>query len=392
MKDNYTSFKVHSNYYAGILDVIEDLPEAEKNSILAEYFLAFHEYGNTRKIPEFKNKIAQGFFNAILYSVDKSFEKNDNYQASQDIGSVGGKQKAINAKIRAAEKKLQEAEKKLKELETKAEAKAEQAEKLNTVKPEATEVEDNQPITNSDTSTEQTVSGSHQLQKKQQPQKRQPVQKMHKLTKQEKQKEQITRIVNRLNWNTTVGLELSDEDKSKIVEIRLNNKKIKREQREYTQAALNLILPEIKISLDAGIPTEEIFAVWEGNGWIKWTHDWYAKERPSNVTPQGISGSENISFAQSDAVDKSFDKLKSDINFLADNSDAPEGHTEEFTIEDLREIVTKEIQDRQYNKQQQQVLFNKLQAFLISRYPDLARQVKPQQINADIKQIGAVNG
>ena len=72
MQDNYTSFKIHSNYYAGILDVIEDLPEAEKNSILAEYFLAFHEYGNTRKIPTFKNKIAQGFFKTHLYSIDKS--------------------------------------------------------------------------------------------------------------------------------------------------------------------------------------------------------------------------------------------------------------------------------------------------------------------------------
>jgi hypothetical protein len=281
MNDNYTSFKVHSNYYAGILDVIEDLPESEKNSILAEYFLAFHEYGNTRKIPTFKNKIAQGFFNAILYSVDKSFEKNDNYQASQDIGSVGGKQKAINAKIRAAEKKYQEAEKKhqevekkLEELEAKTEAKAKQAEQLNTVKSEATEQEDNQPITNGDT----LKTGS--LQKKQQPQKRQP------LTKQEKQKEQIRKIVNRLNWNTTAGLELSDEDKSKIVEIRLNNKKIKREQREYTQAALNLILPEIKISLDSGIPMQEIFAVWEGKGWIQWTHAWHAEKIASDIKAQ----------------------------------------------------------------------------------------------------------
>ncbi len=271
MEDNYTSFKLHSNYYAGILDVIEDLPEAEKNSILAEYFLAFHEYGNTRKIPEFKNKIAQGFFKTHLYSIDKSFADNDVYCASHDVGSYGGKQKAVNAKIRTAEKKLQEAEKKLEELEVKTEAKAKQAEQLNTIKPEATELEDNQLITTLKTG---------QLQKTQQPQKPQP------LTKQEKQKEQIRKIVNRLNWNTTAGLELSDEEKCKIVEIRLNNKKIKSEQREYTQAALNLILPEIKISLDSGIPTQEIFAVWEGNGWIKWMHAWHAKEVSSNIKAQ----------------------------------------------------------------------------------------------------------
>jgi len=313
MQDNYTSFKIHSNYYAGILDVIEDLPEAEKNSILAEYFLAFHEYGNTRKIPTFKNKIAQGFFKTHLYSIDKSFADNDVYCASHDVGSYGGKQKAINAKIRTAEKKLQEAEKKLKELEAKAEAKAQQAEQLNTVKPEATDVEDNQPIANSDklahdqkqlkniekddktldnkgistgSQKEQTVSGSHQLQKTQQPQKRQQLQKEQPLTKQEKQKEQIRKIVNRLNWNTTAGLELSDEDKSKIVEIRLNNKKIKREQREYTQAALNLVLPEIKTSIDAGIPTQEIFAVWEGKGWIAWMHAWHAEKIARDIKAQ----------------------------------------------------------------------------------------------------------
>jgi hypothetical protein len=369
MEDNYTSFKVHSNYYAGILDVIEDLPEAEKNSILAEYFLAFHEYGNTRKIPEFKSKIAQGFFNAILYSVDKSFEKNDNYQASQDIGSVGGKQKAINAKIRAAEKKYQEAEKKLEELEAKAEAKAQQAEQLNTVKTDTPEVEDNQTITNSDTLK------TRQLQKKQQPHKPQQV-----------QKEQ------QLDWQCVAGLELTEHQQQEAIRIRKANNASKK-TRTFTQASLKQFLTQVKYSTDAGISIDEVLEVWEGKQWVTWTHSYYAKKLQSNDKPQGISGSqENISFAQSDAVDKSFDKLKSDINFLADNSDAPEGHAEEFTIEDLREIVTKEIQDRQYNKQQQQVLFNKLQAFLISKYPDLARQVKPQQINADIKQIGAVNG
>ena len=268
MQDNYTSFKVHSNYYAGILDVIEDLPEAERNSILAEYFLAFHEYGNTRKIPEFKNKIAQGFFNAILYSVDKSFEKNDNYQASQDIGSVGGKQKAINAKIRTAEKKLQEAEKKLEELEAKAKAKAQQAEQLNTVKPEATEVEDNQPITNSDSLKNQTVSGSHQLQKTQQAQKPQQL-----------QKEQ------QLDWQCVAGLELTEQQQQEAVRIRKANNTTKK-TRTFTQASLKQFLTQVKYSLDAGISIDEVLEVWEGKQWVTWTHAYHAEQIAKNMKAQ----------------------------------------------------------------------------------------------------------
>ena len=275
MQDNYTSFKIHSNYYAGILDVIEDLPEAEKNSILAEYFLAFHEYGNTRKIPEFKNKIAQGFFKTHLYSIDKSFADNDVYCASHDIGSYGGKQKSVNAQIKAAEKKLQESYKKLENLE----AQIEQAEQLNTVKPEATEVADKPKQDN------QTVSNSHQL-KTEKAHKPQQVQKKQQLTTQEKQKAQISKIVSKLNWNTSAGLELSDEDKRKIVEIRLNNKKIHRDQREYTQSALNLSLPQIKLSLDNGIHMKELLEAWEGNGWIKWMNAWYAKEIANDLKAQ----------------------------------------------------------------------------------------------------------
>jgi hypothetical protein len=296
MEDNYTSFKIHSNYYAGILDVIEDLPEAERNSILAEYFLAFHEYGNTRKIPEFKNKIAQGFFNAILYSVDKSFEKNDNYQASQDIGSVGGKQKAINAKIRAAEKKYQEAEKKLDELEAKAKAKAEQAEKLNTVEPEATEVEDNQPITNRDslkTQKEQTVSSSHQLQKTQQPPKPQQVQKMHEL-----------------DWQCVAGLELTEQQQQEALRIRKANNTSKK-TRTFTQASLKQFLTQVKYSVDAGISIDEVLEVWEGKQWVTWTHAYYAKEIASDIKAQSQTAKDlkSVQSSQEDVQDNDWDNF-----------------------------------------------------------------------------------
>jgi hypothetical protein len=302
MKDNYTSFKVHNNYYAGILDVIEDLPESEKNSILAEYFLAFHKYGNTRQIPEFKNKIAQGFFKTHLYSIDKSFADNDVYCASHDIGSYGGKQKSVNAQIKAAEKKLQESYKKLENLE----AQIEQAEQLNTVKTDTPEVEDNQTITNSDTLK------TGQLQKTQQPHKPQQVQKEQQLTKQEKQKAQISKIVSKLNWNTTAGLELSDEDKHKIVEIRLNNKKIHRDQREYTQSALNLSLPQIKLSLDNGIHMKELLEAWEGNGWIKWMNAWYAKEIASDLKAQSQTAKtlKSVQAVQESKKDNNWEDLK----------------------------------------------------------------------------------
>lgn len=262
MEDNYTSFKIHSNYYAGILDVIEDLPEAEKNSILAEYFLAFHEYGNTRKVPAFKNKIAQGFFKTHLYSIDKSFADNDVYCASHDVGSYGGKQKAINAKIRTAEKKLQEAEKKLKELEAKAEAKAEQAEQLNTVKTDTPEPEDNQTITNSDTLK------TRQLQKKQQPQKPQQL-----------QKEQ------QLDWQCVAGLELTEQQQQEAIRIRKANNTTKK-TRTFTQASLKQFLTQVKYSTDAGISIDEVLEKWEAKQWVTWTHSYYAKEIASDIKAQ----------------------------------------------------------------------------------------------------------
>jgi len=273
MKDNYTSFKVHNNYYAGILDVIEDLPEAERNSILAEYFLAFHEYGNTRKIPEFKNKIAQGFFKTHLYSIDKSFADNDVYCASHDIGSYGGKQKSVNAQIKAAEKKLQESYKKLENLE----AKAEQAEQLNTVKTKATELEDNQPVTNSDSLKTQKAQRPQQVQKEQQ-----------------------------LDWQCVAGLELTEKQQQEATRIRKENNTSKK-TRTFTQASLKQFLTQVKYSTDANITVDEVLEVWEAKQWVTWTHSYYAKEIANDIKAQSQTAKNLKSVKFSEAKHKNND-------------------------------------------------------------------------------------
>tara|TARA_R110002020_G_scaffold444120_1_gene655459 strand:- start:1579 stop:2535 length:957 start_codon:yes stop_codon:yes gene_type:complete len=188
-----------------------------------------------------------------------------------------------------------------------AETKKTKAEQLNTVKPEATEVADKPKPDN------QTVSNSHQL-KTQKAHKPQQVQKKQQLTTQEKQKAQISKIVSKLNWNTTAGLELSDEDKRKIVAIRLNNKKIHRDQREYTQSALNLSLPQIKLSLDNGIPIKELLEAWEGNGWIKWMHAWYAKEIASDIKAQSQTAKNLKSVKFNEAKQKNNDWENIDLD------------------------------------------------------------------------------
>jgi len=273
MKDNYTSFKVHNNYYAGILDVIEDLPEVERNSILAEYFLAFHEYGNTRKIPEFKNKIAQGFFKTHLYSIDKSFADNDVYCASHDIGSYGGKQKSVNAQIKAAEKKLQESYKKLENLE----AKAEQAEQLNTVKTKATEPEDNQPVTNSDSLKTQKAQRPQQVQKEQQ-----------------------------LDWQCVAGLELTEKQQQEATRIRKENNTSKK-TRTFTQASLKQFLTQVKYSTDANITVDEVLEVWEAKQWVTWTHSYYAKEIANDIKAQSQTAKNLKSVKYNEAKNKNND-------------------------------------------------------------------------------------
>jgi hypothetical protein len=148
-----------------------------------------------------------------------------------------------------------------------AETKKAKAEKLNTVKPEATEVEDNQPITNSDTVK------TRQLQKTQQPHKPQQV-----------QKEQ------QLDWQCVAGLELTEKQQQEAIRIRKannpgNSKEAKKIQ-TFTPASLKQFLGQVKHSIDAGITVDEVLEVWEGKQWRSWTHAYYAKEIASDIKAQ----------------------------------------------------------------------------------------------------------
>ena len=246
----------------GLKKLAESFNATEEEYLLALGDLAdcFFHYVNTDEAPKLKTPLSQIAFE---FAKEQARQSANRYKT----GKTNGKKGVEAKKQKADAKRAKEA------------TKAEQAEQLNTVKPEATEVADKPKQDN------QTVSNSHQL-KTEKAHKPQQVQKKQQLTTQEKQKAQISKIVSKLNWNTSAGLELSDEDKRKIVEIRLNNKKIHRDQREYTQSALNLSLPQIKLSLDNGIHMKELLEAWEGNGWIKWMNAWYAKEIANDLKAQ----------------------------------------------------------------------------------------------------------
>jgi hypothetical protein len=151
------------------------------------------------------------------------------------------------------------------------EAKAKQAEQLNTVKPEP---EDTQTITNSDKSKEQTVLGSHQLQKKQQPQKQQQL-----------QKEQLLGKSQQLDWQCVAGLELTEQQQQEAIRIRKANNTTKK-TRTFTQASLKQFLTQVKYSTDAGVTVDEVLEVWEGKQWVTWTHSYYSKEIASDIKAQ----------------------------------------------------------------------------------------------------------
>jgi len=205
--------------------------------------------------------------------------------------------------IQSAEKFKKNIKNSRKGAETK---KAKQAEKLNTVKPEATEVEDNQPITNSDAlktgslqktqqpQQPQTVSSSHQLQKMQQPQKRQQV-----------QKEQ------QLDWQCVAGLELTEQQQQEAIRIRKANNTTKK-TRTFTQASLKQFLTQVKYSLDAGISIDEVLEVWEGKQWVTWTHAYYAKEIASDIKAQSQTAKDlkRVQASQEDVPDNDWDNFK----------------------------------------------------------------------------------
>ncbi len=172
------------------------------------------------------------------------------------------------------------------------EAKAEQAEQLNTVKPEATEVADKPKPDN------QTVSNSHQLktQKAQRPQ--------------QLQKEQ------QLDWQCVSGLEFTEKQKQEAIRIRKannpgNSKEAKKIQ-TFTQASLKQFLTQVKQSIDAGISIDEVLDVWEGKQWRSWTHSYYAKEIASDIKAQSQTAKnlKGVQASQESVKDNDWDNFK----------------------------------------------------------------------------------
>ena len=161
------------------------------------------------------------------------------------------------------------------------EAKAKQAEQLNTVKPEAPEVEDNQPITNRDTLKTQKVHKPQQLQKEQQ-----------------------------LDWQCVTGLELTEQQQQEAIRIRKANNTTKK-TRTFTQASLKQFLTQVKYSLDAGISIDEVLEVWEGKQWVTWTHSYYSKEIASDIKAQTQTAKnlKHVQASQEDVKDNDWDNF-----------------------------------------------------------------------------------
>jgi hypothetical protein len=219
--------------------MIANKPQAEQERIIGQFCLAIYAKINNQRMPEFTSdysKMAYLMAEYTIISCSKKFKENR-------------KKGIASGKARRAKKEAK-------------------AEKLNTVKPEATEVEDNQPITNSDKLKNQTVSGSHQLQKTQQPHKPQQV-----------QKEQ------QLDWQCVAGLELTEHQQQEAIRIRKANNTTKK-TRTFTQASLKQFLTQVKYSTDAGISIDEVLEVWEGKQWVTWTHAYHAEKIAKDIKAQ----------------------------------------------------------------------------------------------------------
>ena len=156
------------------------------------------------------------------------------------------------------------------------EAKAQQAENLNTVKPEAPEPEDNQPITNSDS-----------------------------LKTQKTQKQQ------QLDWQCVAGLELTEQQQQEAIRIRKANNTSKK-TRTFTQASLKQFLTQVKYSVDAGISIDEVLEVWEAKQWVTWTHSYYSKEIASDIKAQSQTAKDlkNAQAVQESGKDNNWDDLE----------------------------------------------------------------------------------
>jgi len=154
-----------------------------------------------------------------------------------------------------------------------------------------------QAITNSDTlktQKEQTVSSSHQLQKKQQPHKSQTVTTSHQL-----------------DWQCVAGLELTEQQQEEAIRIRKANNTTKK-TRTFTQASLKQFLTQVKQSIDAGISIDEVLEVWEAKQWVTWTHAYYAKEIASDLKAQSQTAKnlKSVQASQQSVKDNDWNNLE----------------------------------------------------------------------------------
>ncbi len=155
------------------------------------------------------------------------------------------------------------------------EAKAQQAENLNTVKPEAPELEDKPKQDNHESKTQKT-------QKQQQ-----------------------------LDWQCVAGLELTEQQQQEAIRIRKANNTSKK-TRTFTQASLKQFLTQVKYSVDAGISIDEVLEVWEAKQWVTWTHSYYSKEIASDIKAQSQTAKDlkNAQAVQESGKDNNWDDLE----------------------------------------------------------------------------------
>ncbi len=161
------------------------------------------------------------------------------------------------------------------------EAKAQQAENLNTVKPEAPELEDKPKQDNHESKTQKTQK-QQQLQKEQQ-----------------------------LDWQCVAGLELTEQQQQEAKRIRKANNTSKK-TRTFTQASLKQFLTQVKYSVDAGISIDEVLEVWEAKQWVTWTHSYYSKEIASDIKAQSQTAKDlkNAQAVQESGKDNNWDDLE----------------------------------------------------------------------------------
>lgn len=269
----------------GLKKLAESFNATEEEYLLALGDLAdcFFHYVNTDEAPKLKTPLSQIAFE---FAKEQARQSANRYKT----GKTNGKKGVEAKKQKADAKRAKEA------------TKAKQAEQLNTVKPEP---EDTQTITNSDKSKEQTVLGSHQLQKKQQPQKQQQLQKEQQLGKSQQ-----------LDWQCVAGLELTEQQQQEAIRIRKtnnpgNSKEAKKIQ-TFTQASLKQFLTQVKHSVDAGISIDEVLEVWEGKQWRSWTHSYYSKEIASDIKAQSQTAKDlkRVQASQESVKDNDWDNFE----------------------------------------------------------------------------------